>query len=75
MTYKHILLPLWVGNYRYQGKVYRVIINGQTGKVNGQKPQDRLKKWGIIISIIITVLVLTIFGIILVIEFNPFNFR
>lgn len=43
MTFKHILLPLWVGNYLYQGKSYRVLINGQTGKVGGEKPRDRVK--------------------------------
>ncbi len=43
MTFKHILLPLWVGNYRYGGKAYRLLINGQTGKVAGEKPRDRVK--------------------------------
>jgi DNA-directed RNA polymerase subunit RPC12/RpoP len=44
MTFKLILLPLWVGTYRYKGKNYRIYINGQTGKVSGQKPRDDFKK-------------------------------
>lgn len=40
MTFKHILLPVWVGTYKYKGKSYRVLVNGQTGKVGGSKPQD-----------------------------------
>ena len=43
MTYKHILLPIWVGNYTFQGKSYRVLMNGQTGKIRGEKPRDSVK--------------------------------
>ncbi len=43
MTFKHILLPLWVGTYQFQGQEYRLMINGQTGKVSGTKPRDTLK--------------------------------
>jgi len=43
MTFKHILLPLWVGTYQFQGQEYRLMINGQTGKVSGTKPRDSLK--------------------------------
>lgn len=40
MTYKHILLPIWVGEYRYRGRSYRFAINGQTGKVAGDAPRS-----------------------------------
>jgi hypothetical protein len=43
MTYKHILIPIWVGTYQYQGKKYHVLINGQTGKIYGDKPSDSFK--------------------------------
>ncbi len=43
LTFKHVLLPLWVGAYHFQGRAYRVLINGQTGKVGGQKPLDHVK--------------------------------
>jgi hypothetical protein len=43
ITFKHILLPLWVGAYTYQGKSYRLLVNGQTGKVAGDKPRDNFK--------------------------------
>lgn len=33
-----ILLPVHVLSYRYRDKVYRFLVNGQTGKVVGQKP-------------------------------------
>lgn len=42
-TFKHIVLPLWICSYVYQNKVYRFFINGQTGKVRGQKPISWVK--------------------------------
>jgi DNA-directed RNA polymerase subunit RPC12/RpoP len=43
MTFKLALLPLWVGTYRYKNQVYNLMINGQTGKVVGDKPKDQVK--------------------------------
>jgi len=43
ITFKHILLPLWAGAYNFQGRPYRLLVNGQTGKVAGEKPRDRFK--------------------------------
>lgn len=37
-TFKHIVLPIWLASYTYKNKIYRFIINGQNGKVHGQKP-------------------------------------
>jgi DNA-directed RNA polymerase subunit RPC12/RpoP len=42
-TFQLALLPVWVGAYQYRGKTYRVLVNGQTGKVAGDRPADRLK--------------------------------
>lgn len=38
VTFKHILLPVWVSAYRFNGKVYRFLINGRTGEVQGERP-------------------------------------
>lgn len=43
MTFKHVMLPLWVGEYSFQGRTYRLLVNGQTGKVTGEKPRDSVK--------------------------------
>lgn len=43
MTYKYIMLPVWVGSYSYRGRRYSLLVNGQTGKVGGEKPHDRTK--------------------------------
>jgi hypothetical protein len=38
VTFKHILLPLWISSYRYGGKVYRFLVNGRSGRVQGDRP-------------------------------------
>ncbi len=68
MTFKHVLLPLWVGSYWYQGKKYRVLVNGQTGNVRGEKPRDKVKATAIALSVFFTVIVILIFLFILAAE-------
>lgn len=43
LTYKLTLLPIYTGNYSFQGKRYHLLVNGQTGKVSGKKPIDNIK--------------------------------
>ena len=38
LTYKHVLLPAWTSAFAYNGKQYMYIINGESGKVGGQRP-------------------------------------
>ena len=37
-SFKHILLPVWMAAYKYNGKSYRFVVNGQTGEVQGERP-------------------------------------
>lgn len=43
ITFKHILLPIWISACRYRGKVYRFVVNGRTGEVQGDRPWSYLK--------------------------------
>lgn len=38
ITYKYLLLPVWLSSYKYKDKVYQFMVNGQTGKVSGKIP-------------------------------------
>ncbi|WP_241963382.1 zinc ribbon domain-containing protein [Paracoccus suum] len=42
-TFKHILLPIWSAAYRYNGASYRFVVNGQTGRVEGERPYSAWK--------------------------------
>lgn len=48
----YVMLPVWVLNYRYQGKDYAFTLNGQTGKLHGKLPisKGKMAKWFGIIS-------------------------
>ena len=39
-SWRYILLPLFLAAYTYNGRVYQVLVNGQTGKIAGQRPAD-----------------------------------
>ena len=39
IKFKHVLLPVWLSAYRYRDKVYRFLINGQTGRGVRREPE------------------------------------
>ena len=43
VTFKHILLPVWMAAYKYRGKTYRYVVNGRTGQVYGERPWSVIK--------------------------------
>lgn len=49
-TFKLLVLPLWISSYKYRGKLYHFLINGQTGRVYGKKP---LSWWKIALLILL----------------------
>ncbi len=61
-TFQHInsdliLLPVYLLTYRYQDKLYRFLLNGQTGKMEGDKPVS-WQRISIAIGIAVAVLAL-----------------
>jgi hypothetical protein len=43
VTFKHILLPVWLAAYKYRGQTYRFVVNGHNGKVQGERPYSAVK--------------------------------
>jgi hypothetical protein len=58
VTYKHILLPLWLSCYRYGNKNYTFQVNGQTGDVSGHRPYSFWKIFLLALSIIGVIIVI-----------------
>ncbi|MBS0201373.1 MAG: hypothetical protein JSS49_00630 [Planctomycetes bacterium] len=54
VTFKHLLLPVWLMAYRYKEKSYRVVINAVTGEVSGERPYSIFK----ILSAVVTVAII-----------------
>lgn len=55
ITFKHILLPIWIAAYRYNGKVFRFLVNGQTGEVVGRAPWSVWKILALVAAILAVV--------------------
>lgn len=43
ITYKNMLLPVWLLAYRYNEKSYQVMVNAATGEVQGERPWSWVK--------------------------------
>jgi hypothetical protein len=52
-----ILLPIYLRSYQYKGKLYRTLINGQTGKIEGEKPVSGWRIFGLIALVLIVALI------------------
>lgn len=59
VTFKHILLPVWLAAYKYRGETYRFVVNGRTGRVQGERPYSAIK---IAIAVIAGAIVAAAFG-------------
>ena len=57
VTFKHILLPIWIAAYRYRGKTYRFIVNGRTGRIRGERPYS---PWKIIAAVLFGAILATL---------------
>ena len=52
-TFKHILLPIWTAAYKYNGKSYRFVVNGQTGEVQGERPYSWWKIGFAVLAVVV----------------------
>ncbi len=43
VTFKHILLPIWISAYKYKEKVFRFLVNARTCEVQGERPWSWVK--------------------------------
>jgi predicted RNA-binding Zn-ribbon protein involved in translation (DUF1610 family) len=59
VTFKHVLLPVWLASYRWGNKAYQVVVNGRTGAVSGERPYSAVK---IAIAVILAIVVAVAIG-------------
>ncbi len=55
IRFKHILLPIWMSVFRFRDKIYRFVVNGRTGEVQGERPYS---PWKIAFAILLAALVI-----------------
>lgn len=58
ITFKHLLLPVWLLAYRYRDRTYQVFVNAVTGEVQGERPYS---VWKIMLTVLF---VLAVIGVI-----------
>lgn len=46
-SWRYMLLPLYIAAYQYGNESYQVLLNGQSGKIVGQRPVDwvKVRRW------------------------------
>jgi DNA-directed RNA polymerase subunit RPC12/RpoP len=58
LSFKHVLLPVWLAAYRYRGQSYRFVVNGRTGSVEGERPYSPVKiALAILLALVIALLI------------------
>jgi hypothetical protein len=58
ITFKHLLLPVWISAYRYHEKPYRFLVNARTGEVQGERPWSAMKIVMLVVAIIAVILLI-----------------
>jgi DNA-directed RNA polymerase subunit RPC12/RpoP len=62
VTFKHILLPVYIGAYRFREKVYQVMVNARTGEVQGDRPYSFWKIFFFVLFLIAVIGIVIYFG-------------
>ena len=59
-TFKHILLPVYISAYHYNGKRYNFFVNGQTGELSGERPYSFWKIFFFVLFIIAVIAIIVV---------------
>jgi predicted RNA-binding Zn-ribbon protein involved in translation (DUF1610 family) len=60
ITYKYLMLPMWLSSFKFNGKIYHFMVNGQTGKVGGKYPISAIRVT-IAVAVVIAIIAMIIF--------------
>ncbi len=70
-SWRYALLPLYIAVYHFGEKRYQVLINGQTGKIAGQRPVDLRKLWNWIGILILPALLIGLLSLVIRAVYGP----
>jgi hypothetical protein len=63
--WRYILLPVYLASYPFGERTFQVMVNGQTGRVAGQKPVAWLRIWLAIAALLVPGSCLGLLGLLL----------
>jgi predicted RNA-binding Zn-ribbon protein involved in translation (DUF1610 family) len=69
--WRYILLPVYLASYPFSERTFQVMVNGQTGKVAGQKPIAWLRIWLAIAALLAPGAFLGLIGLLLALLLPP----
>ena len=61
-TFKHVLLPMYISSYTYDGKDYHFYVNGQTGTLSGTRPYSFWKIFFLVVLVVSLIVLISIFA-------------
>lgn len=60
ITFKHLLLPVYAGAYRYNNKLFQIVVNGRTGEIQGDRPYSVWKIALLVLALLLLVVLIAI---------------
>lgn len=68
VTYKYVMLPVYVGNFNYKKKLYNFYVNGVSGRMTGKTP---VSFWRVLIAVGLGLAVLAGIGLLIYNSITP----
>ena len=63
VTFKHVLLPVWLAAYRFRDRTFRFVVNARTGEVQGERPWSWVKiSLAVLVGLAVLLLVFSLAG-------------
>jgi len=59
-TFKHLLLPIYAGAYRFNNKLFQIVVNGRTGEIQGDRPYSVWKIALLVVAMLLLILILVL---------------
>jgi predicted RNA-binding Zn-ribbon protein involved in translation (DUF1610 family) len=60
ITFKHVLLPVWISAYRYRDRTFRFIVNARSGQVQGERPYSVFKIALAVMAVLFALLIIAL---------------
>jgi DNA-directed RNA polymerase subunit RPC12/RpoP len=60
LTFKLLLLPVWIAAYVYAGRTFQVLVNAHTGEVIGERPYSVAKIVGTVLAVLAVIVALVL---------------
>jgi hypothetical protein len=48
---------VWIGAYRFQARVFQVLVNARTGEVQGERPYSGVKIFFAVLTVILLIVI------------------